>query len=98
MTRDGYLLTNFHVVKDAEKIKVRYNQVFEAKVIATDKTADLAVLKVEGGSFPALALSARDTVDLGQEVFTIGFPNIQMQGVEPKYTDGRISSLSGHAG
>ncbi len=96
VTRDGYLLTNFHVVKDAEKIKVRYNhQVFEAKVIATDKTADLAVLKVEGGSFPALALSARDTVDLGQEVFTIGFPNIQMQGVEPKYTDGRISSLSG---
>jgi S1-C subfamily serine protease len=96
VTRDGYLLTNYHVVKDADNIKVNYkSQVFQAKVIVTDKIDDLAVLKVEGGSFPALAISARDTVDLGQEVFTIGFPNIQMQGVEPKYTDGRISSLSG---
>jgi S1-C subfamily serine protease len=32
---------------------------------------------------------------LGEEVFTIGFPNIQMQGVAPKYTDGKISSLAG---
>lgn len=96
VTRDGYLLTNFHVVKDADRVEVKYkSQVFKATVIDTDKTDDLAVLKVEGGTFPALAISARDSVDLGQEVFTIGFPNIEMQGLEPKYTDGRISSLSG---
>jgi S1-C subfamily serine protease len=96
VTRDGYLLTNFHVVKDAERIEVQYKkQVFRASVIVTDKNDDLAVLKVEGGSFAALAISARDSVTLGQEVFTIGFPNIEMQGVEPKYTDGRISSLTG---
>jgi S1-C subfamily serine protease len=99
VTRDGYLLTNFHVVKDAEKIEVKYKtQVFKATVIDTDKINDLAVLKVEGGSFPALAISARDSVDLGQPVFTIGFPNIEMQGLEPKYTDGSISSLSGMQG
>jgi S1-C subfamily serine protease len=96
VTRDGYLLTNFHVVKDAKRIKVKCSAgVLEAKVITTDKIDDLAVLKVEGGNFPALAIAAKDTVDLGQEVFTIGFPNIQMQGVEPKYTDGKISSLAG---
>lgn len=99
VTRDGYLLTNFHVVKDAEKIEVKYKtQFFRAQVIDTDKVDDLAVLKVDGGSFSALALSARDTVDLGQPVFTIGFPNIEMQGLEPKYTDGSISSLSGMEG
>jgi S1-C subfamily serine protease len=96
VTRDGYLLTNFHVVKDAEKIKVEYKrQVFEAKVIVTDTFDDLAVLKVDGSTFPALAISAKDTVDLGQQVFTIGFPNIEVQGTDPKYTDGRISSLNG---
>jgi S1-C subfamily serine protease len=96
VTRDGYLLTNFHVVKDADRIQVKYKvRVFEAKVVVTDKINDLAVLKVEGGTFPALALSARDSVDLGQQVFTIGFPNIEVQGLDPKYTDGRISSLNG---
>ncbi len=68
---------------------------FGATVIVTDTVNDLAVLKVEGGTFPALAISAKDSVDLGQQVFTIGFPNIEVQGTDPKYTDGRISSLNG---
>jgi S1-C subfamily serine protease len=96
VTKDGYLLTNHHVVKDAKKIEVKYHdQVLEAKVAADDQANDLAVLKVEGGDFQPLAISRKETADLGQEVFTIGFPNIQMQGVEPKYTDGKISSLTG---
>ena len=53
VTRDGYLLTNFHVVKDAEKIQVKYkSQFYKATVVNTDKQDDLAVLKVDGGSFP----------------------------------------------
>ncbi|MGA2750513.1 MAG: serine protease [Verrucomicrobiota bacterium] len=96
VTRDGYLLTNHHVVKDAEKIEVKYNtQVLQAKVIKVDKDNDLALLKVEGANFNALSLSPTDSADLGQPVFTIGFPNIQMQGVAPKFTDGKISSLTG---
>jgi S1-C subfamily serine protease len=99
VTRDGYLVTNFHVVKDAEKIEVKYKaRYYKADVIDTDKIDDLALLKVDGGVFPALAISARDSVDLGQQVFTIGFPNIEMQGLEPKYTEGSISSLSGMQG
>jgi S1-C subfamily serine protease len=96
VSKDGYLVTNHHVVKDAESIKVKYQgNVFPAKVVKVDKDNDLAVLKVEGRNFQPLALSRHDSADLGEEVFTIGFPNIQMQGVEPKYTDGKISSLKG---
>jgi S1-C subfamily serine protease len=96
VSKDGYLLTNHHVVKDAEKIEVRFGeQVLPARVVVEDKANDLAVLKVKGGSFPALSISRQDTPELGQEVFTIGFPNIQLQGLEPKYTDGKISSLKG---
>jgi hypothetical protein len=96
VTKDGYLLTNHHVVQDAKKIEVKYHgQVLQAKVAADDQANDLALLKVEGIDFHPLAISHKETADLGQEVFTIGFPNIQMQGVEPKYTDGKISSLKG---
>ncbi len=97
VTKDGYLVTNHHVVKDAEGIEVKYQgNVLPAKVVRVDKDNDLALLKVEGGSFQPLAISRDDSaVNLGDEVFTIGFPNIQMQGVEPKYTDGKISSLKG---
>jgi S1-C subfamily serine protease len=96
VTKDGYLLTNHHVVQDAKKIEVKYRgQVLQAKVAADDQVNDVALLKVEGADFQPLAISHKATADLGQEVFTIGFPNIQMQGVEPKYTDGKISSLKG---
>jgi S1-C subfamily serine protease len=96
VTKDGYLVTNHHVVKDAGSIEVKYQgAVLPAKVVKVDKENDLAVLKVEGRNFQPLALSRNDSADLGEAVFTIGFPNIQMQGVEPKYTDGKISSLKG---
>ena len=99
VTRDGYLLTNHHVVKDAVKIEVTetvQHKTYPAKVVAEDLTNDLALLKVEGNvTFEPLAISRKESADLGQEVFTIGFPNIQIQGVEPKYTDGKISSLAG---
>ncbi|HEY3915316.1 MAG TPA: trypsin-like peptidase domain-containing protein [Verrucomicrobiae bacterium] len=96
VTRDGYLLTNFHVVKEASTVKVKYgSRIFKASVIETDEDNDLALIKVDGEVFPALAISGKDSADLGEDVFTIGFPNIEMQGLQPKYTDGRISSLSG---
>jgi S1-C subfamily serine protease len=96
ITTDGYLLTNFHVVKDASKIEVKYRmRVLKAEVAEVDEDSDLALLKVSGADFAPLAISRKDSADLGDEVFTIGFPNIDMQGVEPKYTDGKISSLAG---
>jgi S1-C subfamily serine protease len=96
ITRDGYLLTNFHVVKDANKVEVKYKmRVLKAEVVEVDEDNDLALLKVAGKDFAPLAISRKDSADLGDAVFTIGFPNIDMQGIEPKYTDGKISSLAG---
>jgi S1-C subfamily serine protease len=96
ITKDGYLLTNFHVVKEASRVEVKYKaKLFPAEVIEVDPVNDLALLKVSGTDFAPLAISHKDSADLGDEVFTIGFPNIQMQGSEPKYTDGKISSLAG---
>jgi S1-C subfamily serine protease len=96
ITKDGYLLTNFHVVKKSNKVEVKYKgENFIARVVTVDEENDLALLKVSGTDFAPLAISHRDPADLGEEVFTIGFPNVEMQGLQPKYTDGKISSLYG---
>lgn len=94
VTNDGYLVTNFHVVKDAKKVKVKNNSgIYSAVVVHVDQDNDLALLKVSG-RFAPLLISTNDA-QLGEAVFTIGFPNIVLQGTEPKYTDGKISSLAG---
>jgi S1-C subfamily serine protease len=63
-------------------------------VVKADRSRDLALLKVEG-QFSALPIGDESPAPLGETVFTIGFPNVEVQGLEPKYTDGKISSLSG---
>lgn len=94
ITEDGYLITNFHVVKDAKRVKVKSSSgVYSAEVVHADRDNDLALLKVSG-KFNFLSVSKEDA-QLGEAVFTIGFPNIVVQGTEPKYTDGKISSLAG---
>ncbi|HEY0548290.1 MAG TPA: serine protease [Verrucomicrobiae bacterium] len=94
VTDDGYIVTCNHVVDNGKRFAVRTaGGTFAAQVIATDKTNDVAILKV-AGAFSSLALNT-NTVALGQPAFTIGFPNIDIQGVSPKYTDGKVSSLSG---
>ena len=95
---DGYLLTNFHVVSDAVRIEVRTRQgKFPAKLVKADRANDLALLKVARGTelFRPLALGASRGVKLGEAVFTIGFPNTAVQGMEPKFTDGKINGLFG---
>jgi S1-C subfamily serine protease len=94
ITEDGYLVTNNHVVKNARRVKVKTGtNIFSAEIIRVDATNDLALLKVNGHFMP-LRISKND-VQLGDQVFTIGFPDIDLQGTQPKYTDGKISSLSG---
>jgi len=95
ITNDGYLVTNFHVIEDAENLTVKTRKgVAPATLVKVDRTNDLALLKVSG-SFNALSISAGAEARLGQPVFTIGFPNPDMQGLEPKLTRGEISSLAG---
>jgi len=95
VSEDGYLVTNAHVVEDAKRVKVRTKTgVQNATIVEVDKVNDLALLKVTG-KFKPLPIASEEAASLGDAVFTIGFPNIELQGLEPKYTDGKISSLAG---
>ncbi len=95
ITEDGYIVTNFHVVNGFTSYMVKTKRgSFPARVVRTDETNDLALLKVFG-SFSALAIGNSSESRLGDPVFTIGFPNVDVQGVEPKLTRGDISSLAG---
>jgi len=94
VSADGYLITNNHVVRNAQRVKVKTDAgVFPAQVVQVDETNDLALLKISG-QFKPLRVST-NSVQLGDPVFTIGFPAIDLQGMQPKYTDGKISSLMG---
>lgn len=93
---DGSLVTNFHVVEGASRVVVKTKQgSFSAQVVKLDPVNDIAILKVAGSGFRPLALTPSRAAKLGESVFTIGFPNPGLQGVEPKLTDGKISSLTG---
>jgi len=95
VTDDGYLVTCAHVVQGATSFHVKSpGGSIPAKLIKKDRTIDVALLKVDG-AFRALAVTAEPHLKLGDAVFTIGFPNPDVQGVEPKLTRGEISSLAG---
>lgn len=100
VTDDGFVVTNQHVVEEGVSFSVRdiYGKVFSARVVRTDQANDLALLKVEGGRFVGLPVSSSSAVKKGEKVFTIGFPQILVQGLEAKVTDGVISSFTGFMG
>src|SRR5436190_2784700 len=89
VTTDGYVLTNNHVVDGADDIKVDLNddRTLTAKVVGTDKPSDLALLKIEGSNFHAVALGNSDGVKVGDVVLAIGNP----LGVGQTVTMGIIS-------
>lgn len=93
---DGWIVTNEHVAQDAGQIDVRGadGNILVAKVVKTDAKADLALLKIAEKPAAWLPMDPA-ALPMGGNVFTIGFPNAEVQGVEPKFTDGRISSLTG---
>ncbi len=76
ISKDGYILTNHHVVADADTITITMNDRTEldAKLIGTDEASDVAVLKVEGNNFPALPVAMQDELKVGEPVLAIGSP------------------------
>ena len=96
ITSTGYIATNYHVIKNSTELEVRdiRGNTSPAKVIRSDQQNDLAIIKIEAKSKP-LAISRSSTVRKGDSVFTIGFPNITMQGLSAKFTEGTVSSLTG---
>ncbi len=78
ITQDGYIVTNNHVVDFADEVKVTLpapdNRVFSAKVVGTDASSDLAVLKISGSDLPAIQKGNSDNLKIGEWVLAIGNP------------------------
>jgi Do/DeqQ family serine protease len=76
ISADGYIVTNNHVIEDADKVEVTLddNRMYNAEVIGVDPTTDLALIKVEGGDLPFVDFGDSDDVKIGEWVLAIGNP------------------------
>ena len=76
ISKDGYLLTNHHVVEDASKVTIVLNdrREIDAKVVGSDERTDVALLKVTGTNFPELRTGNVDQLRVGEPVLAIGSP------------------------
>ncbi len=91
---DGYIVTNSHVVDDADSIKVTLSdkRELDAKLIGTDKGSDIALLKIEATGLPSVELGDSSKLKVGQWVYAIGAPF----GLDYTATQGIVSALSRH--
>lgn len=87
---DGYIVTNNHVVENADEIDVTLNnkKTYKAKVIGTDPSYDLSVIKIDAKGLPFLLYGNSDDVKIGQWVLAIGYP----LNLETTITAGIISA------
>ena len=76
LTKDGYIVTNNHVIDKADEIQVTLNdnRVFNATVIGADSNTDLALIKIEGDEFPVVPMGDSDELKLGEWVLAVGNP------------------------
>ncbi len=76
VSEDGYIVTNNHVVENANEIDVTLhnNKTFKAKVIGRDADTDLALVKIEGEKFPSVNFANSDSVMIGEWVMAVGNP------------------------
>ncbi len=76
ISTDGYIVTNNHVIDNADDIEVTLddNRVFKAKVIGTDRSTDLALLQIKAKDLPSIPLTDSDKVEIGEWVLAVGNP------------------------
>ena len=108
ISKSGYIVTNHHVIEDADEIEVEFIlndelQKFNAEIVQVDKTNDLAIIKIfdmnfDGVDEPKFNFKTR-TSDVGTKVYAFGYPMaLSIMGKEMKVTDGIISSKTGFDG
>ncbi|HEY0457110.1 MAG TPA: DegQ family serine endoprotease [Verrucomicrobiae bacterium] len=90
VSKDGYILTNNHVVDNADEVKVALNdgREFIAKVIGADPKSDIALVKVDAKDLPAIAVADSDKIEVGDLVLAVGNPF----GVGQTVTMGMVSA------
>ena len=107
LTTNGIFATNYHVIENAQRVEAhirRNNEVkkYNAKILISDKQNDLALLQIEDPTFtnlPTLPYAVKfPTLDVGADVFALGYPMPDALGEEPKATNGIISSKTGYQG
>jgi len=89
-TKDGYILTNNHVVEGADEVKVSLQdgREFTAKVVGRDPKSDVAVIKIDATDLPAVTMADSDKVEVGDVVLAIGNPF----GIGQTVTTGIVSA------
>lgn len=98
ISKNGYIVTNNHVVEGGSKFTVKVNdnanggesKTYVAKLVGTDSDTDLAVLKIEASDLPAAVLGDSDKLHIGDDCFAIGNPF----GLETSVSKGIISGLN----
>lgn len=104
---DGYIATNYHVTSGAKEIRIRgingdIDTSYKAAVVAFDKEHDLSIIRIVDKRFKSLGnipySIGKSTVDVGEDVFVLGYPMVSSMGTEIKLTEGTISSSSGYHG
>jgi serine protease Do len=74
-TADGYIITNNHVIEKSDRIEVTHEKrSYQAKIIGTDPSTDLALLKIEGKDLPAIKLGNSKDLKIGEWVLAVGNP------------------------
>ena len=105
--KGGYILTNYHVVKEAKDINIYgidgdFNNGVKACVVGSDKSNDLALLKIVGNvptSFNLIPYGFKSNIaDVGENVYVLGYPLTATMGEEVKLTNGIISAKTGFEG
>ena len=76
ISADGYIVTNNHVVGEADEILVKLNdnREFKGRIIGCDETTDLALIKIDGKNLPTIPIGNSDDLKIGQWVLAVGNP------------------------
>ena len=76
ISADGYIVTNNHVVADADELTVTLNdnKEYSARIIGTDKATDLALIKIDGKNLPAITIANSENIKVGEWVLAVGNP------------------------
>lgn len=90
ISKDGYIVTNDHVVRDAESVQVKLSndKLYDARVVGGDPKTDIAVIKITASDLPAAVLGNSDNLEVGQWAIAIGNPF----GLEHSMTVGVVSA------
>ena len=107
ISSSGLIVTDFHVIENARQIKVRgingnFTTTYDAEVVLTDQTNDLAIIKIFDRSFTSLGRVPFVIYDrnaqVGDDIFVLGYPLRASMGEEIKLTNGIVNSRTGFMG